>query len=85
MEDRPYKARVLVVRIYTMARKNNVNLSILSNLFHRPLPKFCVITIYNDEANANLVHYINQNLEIKNLESLTTMLISDTNVIIING
>jgi hypothetical protein len=50
-----------------------VDLSIVSNLFHRPLPKFCVITIHNDETNANLVHYINQNLEDENPDSLTTV------------
>jgi hypothetical protein len=37
------------------------------------LPKFCVITIHNDETNANLVHYINQNLEDENPDSLTTV------------
>ena len=45
----------------------------MSNLFHRPLRKFCVITIHNDETNANLVHYINQNLEHENSDSLTTV------------
>lgn len=50
-----------------------MDLSIVSNLFHTLLPKFCVITIRNDAANANLVHYINQNLEVENPDSLTAV------------
>jgi hypothetical protein len=50
-----------------------VDLSIVSNLFHTLLPKFCVITIRNDAANANLVHYIKQNLEVENPDGLTAV------------
>jgi hypothetical protein len=37
------------------------------------MPKLCVITIRNDAANANIVHYINQNLEVENPDSLTAV------------